>query len=95
MRSKPSDGRGSRRSKSLIVVTSNFHMPRALAEISHQLPDVRLVAFPVVSDRVKIEFLVVESRDGEAPFFGVSEVYGRARSACGSTESPEPAQTDR
>lgn len=41
--------------RSLIVVTSNFHMPRALAEISHQLPDVRLVAFPVVSDRVRVD----------------------------------------
>ncbi len=43
------------RSQSLIVVTSNFHMPRALTEISHQLPDVRLVAYPVVSDRVRID----------------------------------------
>jgi uncharacterized SAM-binding protein YcdF (DUF218 family) len=43
------------RSRSLIVVTSNFHMPRALTEISHQLPDVRLVAYPVVSDRVRVE----------------------------------------
>ena len=43
------------RSQSLIVVTSNFHMPRALTEISHQLPDVRLVAYPVVSDRVRVE----------------------------------------
>ena len=42
-------------STSLIVVTSNFHMPRALAEIAHQLPDVKLTAFPVVSDRVKID----------------------------------------
>ena len=41
--------------RSLIVVTSNFHMPRAMAEISHQLPDVRLVAFPVISDRVRID----------------------------------------
>lgn len=41
--------------KSLIVVTSNFHMPRALAEISHQLPDVKLVAFPVASDRIKVD----------------------------------------
>lgn len=44
-----------RRFKSLIVVTSNFHMPRAMAELAHQLPDVRLVPFPVVSDRVKVE----------------------------------------
>ena len=28
--------------KSLIVVTSNFHMPRAMAELAHQLPDVTL-----------------------------------------------------
>lgn len=41
--------------RSLIVVTSNFHMPRALAEISHQLPDVKLVAFPVASDRIKVD----------------------------------------
>ena len=37
--------------KSLIVVTSNFHMPRAMAELSHQLPDVTLVPFPVVSEK--------------------------------------------
>ena len=39
--------------KSLIVVTSNYHMPRAMAELSHQLPDIALIAFPVVSDRLK------------------------------------------
>ena len=30
-------------------------MPRALAEISHQLPDVTLIPFPVVSDRLRVE----------------------------------------
>ena len=40
---------------SLIVVTSNWHMPRAMAEIEHQLPDVTLVPYPVVSDKVKGE----------------------------------------
>lgn len=40
---------------SLIVVTSSYHMPRALAEISHQLPDVALVPFPVVTDRQRAE----------------------------------------
>src|SRR6185295_4273990 len=34
--------------RSLIVVTSNYHMPRALVELSHAMPDVTLVAFPVV-----------------------------------------------
>ncbi|HUZ33304.1 MAG TPA: YdcF family protein [Xanthobacteraceae bacterium] len=41
--------------QSLIVVTSAYHMPRALAEIAHQLPSVTLVPFPVVSDRLRVE----------------------------------------
>ncbi len=41
--------------RSLIVVTSAYHMPRALAEISNQLPDVALIPFPVVSDRLRVE----------------------------------------
>ena len=40
---------------SLIIVTSAYHMPRAIAELSHQLPDVTLIPFPVVSDRLRIE----------------------------------------
>jgi uncharacterized SAM-binding protein YcdF (DUF218 family) len=40
---------------SLIIVTSAYHMPRALAEIAHQLPDVALIPYPVVSDRLRIE----------------------------------------
>jgi len=40
---------------SLIVVTSAYHMPRALAEIAHQLPDVALIPYPVVSDRLRVE----------------------------------------
>ncbi len=39
--------------RSLIVVTSNYHMPRAMAELSHQLPGVALIGFPVVSDRLR------------------------------------------
>src|SRR5208283_2467772 len=41
--------------RSLIIVTSAYHMPRARAEIAHQLPDVVLIPFPVVSDRLRIE----------------------------------------
>jgi uncharacterized SAM-binding protein YcdF (DUF218 family) len=40
---------------SLIIVTSAYHMPRAMAEIAHQLPDVSLIPYPVVSDRLRIE----------------------------------------
>jgi uncharacterized SAM-binding protein YcdF (DUF218 family) len=41
--------------RSLIVVTSNYHMPRAIAELSHQLPNVSLIPFPVVSDKLRME----------------------------------------
>ena len=30
-------------------------MPRAMAELAHQLPDVTLIAFPVISEKVKTE----------------------------------------
>ena len=45
----------SRGFRSLVVVTSNYHMPRALAEIAHQLPEVTLLPFPVVTDRQRAE----------------------------------------
>lgn len=38
---------------SLIVVTSAYHMPRAMAEIGHALPDVSLTPFPVVTDKMR------------------------------------------
>lgn len=37
---------------SLLVVTSNYHMPRVLAEFAHAMPGVQLVPHPVVSDQV-------------------------------------------
>lgn len=40
---------------SVIVVTSNWHMARAMIELKHQLPDVDLIAFPVISEKVKAE----------------------------------------
>jgi len=41
--------------KSLIVVTSNYHMPRAIAEMSHAMPDVELIPFAVVGDKWREE----------------------------------------
>ena len=35
--------------RSLIVVTSNYHMPRAIVEMSHAMPDIELIPFAVVS----------------------------------------------
>jgi uncharacterized SAM-binding protein YcdF (DUF218 family) len=44
-----------RNMRSLIVVTSGYHMPRAMAEIAHQLPEVTLIAFPVLSEKLRAE----------------------------------------
>jgi uncharacterized SAM-binding protein YcdF (DUF218 family) len=40
---------------SLIVVTSNWHMPRAMAEINHQLPMTTLIAYPVIAEKAKTD----------------------------------------
>jgi uncharacterized SAM-binding protein YcdF (DUF218 family) len=41
--------------RSLIVVTSNYHMPRAIVELSHAMPDVQLIPFAVVGDKWRDE----------------------------------------
>lgn len=40
---------------SLIVVTSNYHMPRAIVEMTHAMPDVDLIPFSVIGDRWRDE----------------------------------------
>ena len=42
----------SRAMRSLIVVTSNYHMPRALLELHAALPDVELLRYSVVPDQI-------------------------------------------
>jgi uncharacterized SAM-binding protein YcdF (DUF218 family) len=39
---------------SLVIVTSRYHMPRAMEEFSHQLPDVTLIAYPVDQSRIDL-----------------------------------------
>jgi len=41
--------------RSLIVVTSAYHMPRTMAELAKQMPDIALVPFPVVTERLRNE----------------------------------------
>jgi uncharacterized SAM-binding protein YcdF (DUF218 family) len=41
--------------RSLIVVTSNYHMPRAIAEMAHAMPDVELIPFAVIGDKWRDE----------------------------------------
>ena len=40
--------------RSLIVVTSNYHMPRTLIELDHVLPGARKVPYPVVPETLDI-----------------------------------------
>jgi uncharacterized SAM-binding protein YcdF (DUF218 family) len=39
---------------SLIVVTSNYHMPRSMTELAGAMPDVQLTAFPVSNPELHI-----------------------------------------
>ena len=41
--------------RSLIVVTSNYHMPRAIVEMSHVMPDIELIPFSVVGEKWRDE----------------------------------------
>jgi uncharacterized SAM-binding protein YcdF (DUF218 family) len=40
---------------SVIVVTSNYHMPRAIVEFSHAMPDVQLISYAVVGEKWRDE----------------------------------------
>ena len=44
---KPPTGRAQNHFDSLVIVTSRYHMPRAMQEFSTVLPDVTLIAYPV------------------------------------------------
>lgn len=42
------------RYRSLVVVTANYHMPRSLNEFAAQMPDMRLVPYPVAPEGVDV-----------------------------------------
>lgn len=46
---------GLHRYGSIIVVTSNYHMPRALAELARVMPGVTLIPYPVIDNNVHVE----------------------------------------
>lgn len=41
--------------RSIVVVTSAWHMPRAMVELGRELPEVEFVSYPVVTDRMLAE----------------------------------------
>ena len=69
--------------KSLIVVTSNYHMPRAIVELSHAMPDIQLIPFAVVGDKWRDEAVVDEWRDVAAAAIGICEI--RCRRSAGAS----------
>jgi uncharacterized SAM-binding protein YcdF (DUF218 family) len=53
--SETSDWVAQHRYSSVIVVTSNYHMPRALAELGRAMPGVTLLPYSVVDPNVRLE----------------------------------------
>lgn len=41
--------------RTLIVVTSSYHLPRSLNEIARELPEARLIPYAVVTDRMRVD----------------------------------------
>lgn len=64
--------------RSLIVVTSFYHMPRAMAEMSRTLPDVVLYAMPVLPrGGVPLRLMLLEYTKFLAAELGLSRFSGR------------------
>jgi len=55
--------------RSLIVVTSAWHMPRALLELERELPGATLIPYPVVSERMRDESWWVSAQAIRLLFF--------------------------
>ncbi len=60
--------------RSLIVVTTSYHMPRSLAEFGAQMPDVKLVPFPVPAERNPTPWQSFRRLNGEYAKFLASVV---------------------
>ncbi len=44
-----------RGARSILLVTSNYHMPRSLLEATHAMPDIAIHPHPVFADAVKLD----------------------------------------
>jgi uncharacterized SAM-binding protein YcdF (DUF218 family) len=77
---------------SLIVVTSDYHMPRSLAELSASMPGVSLVAYPVSNPELRLG----EWWRDAGPFALLVREYGKylvaaARKSVSAPSSPAAA----
>lgn len=41
--------------RSLLLVTSNYHLPRAMLEFGHAMPEIRIIPHPVVPQDVRLD----------------------------------------
>ena len=78
--------------RSLIVVTSGYHMPRAMAEIAHQLPGVTLIAVPGALREAAVGAVVVERGDRAPDPARVSEVPVLAGAHAAQSERGHPIE---
>ncbi|MFG1330495.1 YdcF family protein [Xanthobacter autotrophicus] len=86
-----------KRFRSLVVVTSSWHMPRAMMELGRALPDVELVSYPVVTTRTQpeswwsdpgtLKLLVKEY----LKFIMATVKIRPAQAVAGAGEAPRPA----
>jgi uncharacterized SAM-binding protein YcdF (DUF218 family) len=78
---------------SLVVVTSSYHMPRAMVELAHQLPDVTLIPFPVIPGKRRSEpwwMDVGTARLMLSEYLKYLFVVARTRLDVGMTEAAAP-----
>lgn len=90
--------------RSLIVVTSSYHMPRSLAEFARSMPDVQLIPYPVPSRTLRIthwwqhqptaRLLVGEYLKflTSAARLGVSRIIGGVERRPAVAERPQPVR---
>jgi uncharacterized SAM-binding protein YcdF (DUF218 family) len=95
----------SHRFTSVIVVTSDFHMPRSLAELKRLMPDVQLVPYPVSSSSTRtgpwwmspglLKVLVAEYIKflPSAARLGLAQFLRAFETKTASTATPQPGRT--
>ena len=88
--------------KSLIVVTSNYHMPRAIVELSHAMPDIALIPYRGGRRQMARRAVVDQWRDVAAAAIGICQIRRRrnagAAGRCRSRtrrRSPPTSRPDR
>ena len=76
--------------KSLIVVTSNYHMPRAIVELSHAMPDIELIPFAVVGDKWRDEPWWTSGATLAAAAIGICQICRRGGAGAAGRCRPRP-----